>query len=162
MALENWLANTKRVLAKDKNTGTEYEFESVYPDGEPDGTPFSAAEMNKIINAINNLEIVYGSNNNGSYVKFPDGTMICWIRKTVTVPAFVPEVSTESSVWFDLPQPYIDGNYAATATASEKKARFLSCECYDTSLKLWLLDENAQGVFGSSCAVSIMTIGRYK
>ena len=54
--LERWVANTKRVLAKDKNTETEYEFESVFPDGAPDGTAFSAENMNKIIDAVNGLD----------------------------------------------------------------------------------------------------------
>lgn len=54
--LERWVANTKRVLAKDKNTETEYEFESVFPDGAPDGTAFSAENMNKIIDAVNDLD----------------------------------------------------------------------------------------------------------
>ena len=56
MPLSRWIANTKRVLAKDKKTGTEYEFETVFPDGAPDGTPFSASEMNKIIDAVNATE----------------------------------------------------------------------------------------------------------
>lgn len=53
--LSRWLANTKRVLAHDKVGNRDYEFESRFPDGSPDGTPFSAAEMNKIIDGINNL-----------------------------------------------------------------------------------------------------------
>ena len=55
MALDQWITNTKRVQAHDKLSDTTYEFESVFPDGDPDGTPFSAAEMNKIIDAINVL-----------------------------------------------------------------------------------------------------------
>lgn len=54
--LDRWVANTKRVLAKDKNTGSEYEFESIFPDGAPDGTAFSAENMNKIIDAVNGLD----------------------------------------------------------------------------------------------------------
>lgn len=54
--LERWVANTRRVLARDKNTETEYEFESVFPDGAPDGTAFSAENMNKIIDAVNGLD----------------------------------------------------------------------------------------------------------
>ena len=55
-SLDRWVANTKRVLAKDKNTGSEYEFESIFPDGAPDGTAFSAENMNKIIDAVNGLD----------------------------------------------------------------------------------------------------------
>ena len=54
--LNRWVANTKRVLAKDKNSGSEYEFESIYPDGAPDGTAFNSENMNKIIDAINGLD----------------------------------------------------------------------------------------------------------
>lgn len=61
MPLSRWIANTKRVLAKDKKTGTEYEFETVFPDGAPDGTAFSAVEMNKIIDAVNAQEPQFAS-----------------------------------------------------------------------------------------------------
>lgn len=106
--------------------------------------------------------VISGSNSNGRYVKYPDGTMICHIRKTVTVPAKSDTV-VESSVWIELPASYIDTDYAAQATAAQKKAWSLSCECSGTnSLKLWLLDENAGDVFGGTCAVSITTIGRWK
>ena len=52
--LEAWIATTKKVVAHDKRSNTDYEFESRFPDG-IDGTPFSAAEMNKIIGAVNAL-----------------------------------------------------------------------------------------------------------
>ena len=52
--LEPWVATTKKVVAHDKLSNTDYEFESRFPDG-IDGTPFSAAEMNKIIGAVNAL-----------------------------------------------------------------------------------------------------------
>lgn len=61
--LDRWVANTKRVLAKDKNTGSEYEFESIFPDGAPDGTAFSAENMNKIIDAVNGLDESKGQPN---------------------------------------------------------------------------------------------------
>lgn len=54
--LDRWVANTKRVLAKDKNTGSKYEFESIFPDGAPDGTAFNSENMNKIIDAVNGLD----------------------------------------------------------------------------------------------------------
>ena len=56
MPLSRWIANTKRVLAHDTLSDTDFEFQSKFPDGSPDGTPFSAAEMNKIIDAVNALE----------------------------------------------------------------------------------------------------------
>ena len=59
MPLTRWVANTKRVLAHDKLSNTDFEFQSKFPDGAPDGTPFSAAEMNKIIDAVNATEPVY-------------------------------------------------------------------------------------------------------
>lgn len=52
--LKPWIATTKRVIAHDKLSDTDYEFESRFPDG-IDGTAFCAAEMNKIIDAINAL-----------------------------------------------------------------------------------------------------------
>lgn len=61
--LDRWVANTKRVLAKDKNTGSEYEFESIFPDGAPDGTAFNSENMNKIIDAVNGLDESKGQPN---------------------------------------------------------------------------------------------------
>jgi len=76
--LDRWVANTKRVLAKDKNTGSEYEFESIFPDGAPDGTAFSAENMNKIIDAVNGLDESKGQpngiatlNSSGKLVQMP-------------------------------------------------------------------------------------------
>lgn len=105
--------------------------------------------------------IEFGNNDKGNYIKFPNGIMFCWIRKNIHIPP-KSETMVESSMWIDLPQPYINGDYVATVTASEKKAWVFSCECFDTSLKLWLLDENAQDVFGGSCEVGISIIGRWK
>lgn len=56
MPLSRWIANTKRVLAHDKLSNTDFEFQSKFPDGAPDGTAFSATEMNKIIDAVNATE----------------------------------------------------------------------------------------------------------
>ena len=57
--LEQWKANTNPVLARDVKeggTGQTFQFESVFlPGKEPNGTSFSAAEMNKIIGAVNQL-----------------------------------------------------------------------------------------------------------
>jgi hypothetical protein len=39
---------------------------------------------NKIADERKLLYPEYGSNSNGEYVKYPDGTMICWFSKTVT------------------------------------------------------------------------------
>lgn len=70
--LKPWIATTKRVIAHDKLSDTDYEFESRFPDG-IDGTAFCAAEMNKIIDAINALP-----NNNlilDSHIRLWDGGM---------------------------------------------------------------------------------------
>lgn len=76
--LDRWVANTKRVLAKDKNTGSEYEFESIFPDGAPDGTAFNSENMNKIIDAVNGLDESKGQpngiatlNGNGKLAQMP-------------------------------------------------------------------------------------------
>lgn len=57
--LDSWKANTNPVYARDikeGGSGQTYQFENVFlPGKEPNGTPFSSIEMNKIIEAINQL-----------------------------------------------------------------------------------------------------------
>ena len=99
--LDRWVANTKRVLAKDKNTGSEYEFESIFPDGAPDGTAFSAENMNKIIDAVNGLDESKGQpsgiatlDSSGKVAQMPTAAdvgaiKLCWsdlINETTATP----------------------------------------------------------------------------
>lgn len=46
-------------------------------------TPFTADRMNHIEEGIANGVVESGSNENGSWVKFNDGTLICRMRKTI-------------------------------------------------------------------------------
>ena len=118
--------------------------------------------LNKGLNMEDVPFLDAGSNENGSWMKFYNGIQICSTRRTVTIPP-KSETVVESSAWIALPQPFMDTNYVSLATAAQKKAWHLSCECSGTdALKLWLLDENAQDVFGGSCEVSIVAIGRWK
>lgn len=90
--LDRWVANTKRVLAKDKNTGSEYEFESIFPDGAPDGTAFNSENMNKIIDAVNGLDESKGQpngiatlNGNGKLAQMPTAADVGAVPTSRTV-----------------------------------------------------------------------------
>ena len=53
------------------------------------GTPITAAALNNLETqydqAINDIGIITtGSNTNGRYIKYPNGTMICWFTKDIT------------------------------------------------------------------------------
>lgn len=241
--LSSWKANTKRILAKDKNTGTEYEFESAYPDGSPDGTPFSAAEMNKIIDAVNGLEqykgalgttsldnyktsgvyaqtvssyatssrgypvtsagtliviasgsttsritqvylvqssneiyyrryvssawtdwvqlypgVISGSNSNGRYIKYPDGTMICWCNGSKSV------MST-GGITVTFPEAFVDNTYSAHANAINLSNCLATCDNTSaSSTNVWMFKatDGTTPSTGTSVNYSVMAVGRWK
>lgn len=103
--LDRWVANTKRVLAKDKNTGSEYEFESIFPDGAPDGTAFSAENMNKIIDAVNGLDESKGQpngiatlNSSGKLVQMPTAADVAALPASA-----ISSGSNDNGSWIKLP-----------------------------------------------------------
>lgn len=155
--LSNWLANTKRVQAKDKITNTVFEFESVFPDGAPDGTPFSAAEMNKIITAINGLEIQSGSNTKGNWIKYPDGIMICAAKETKVIP-------NADGVWLEFPNSFIaDGAIATVTHGNYTNPWIVSVSgVYKNSLKAYVRTGDGSLVSNQSITLSAIIIGRWK
>lgn len=156
MALSNWISNTKRVQARDKNTGTLYEFESVFPDGAPDGTPFSAEEMNKIVDAINSAEIVSGGDGNSNWVKLPDGTMIISIRSTA-------QVSETGGFVCTFPQPFSNAQYAIFANALIPYDYVAVAEGNDPGTSnIWIYDLTGGSAVGEWVNYTVMAIGRWK
>lgn len=82
------------------------------------GTPITAAYLNNLEKqyetAVADLGIVSGSNTSGSFVKFPDGTMICYMLKEFDGQgaSFFSNGSTGTST----PETFV-GDFAVTVTA---------------------------------------------
>ena len=85
-------------------------------------TPVSAENLLKMQNdlqlEINNI-VESGNNSNGDYIKYSDGTMICYGRKTITVSldisygaAYRGDIQT-----INLPEAFINTNYRITLQA---------------------------------------------
>lgn len=55
----------------------------VFQDLPSTSTPINATNLNGNFDECNNI-VESGSNNSGKYIKFSDGTMICWNRITST------------------------------------------------------------------------------
>lgn len=127
--LDRWVANTKRVLAKDKITETEYEFESVFPDGAPDGTAFSAENMNKIIDAVNAIDESKGKssgiatlNSSGKLEQMPTAADI-GARPSTWMPTAADVGAVPLTAYREMGPYYSDG-----ATAGVKDVIYYACE----------------------------------
>ncbi|MCB1328258.1 MAG: hypothetical protein KDK28_01805, partial [Maritimibacter sp.] len=59
-----------------------------------------------------------GSNANGEYIRFTDGTQMCWKNDFVAA-------GSSAGVW-TFPAPFVDANAAVTATALGAFARFIT------------------------------------
>lgn len=85
MAKFTWQNGTLVSKAKVEINGTIYEVE---PEEYSGATPLSAGNLNAMQDGIYediNSIIETGSNTNGSYIKFNDGTMICYGFRTNTI-----------------------------------------------------------------------------
>lgn len=112
MPLTRWVANTKRVLAHDKLSNTDFEFQSKFPDGAPDGTPFSAAEMNKIIDAVNATEPQISTLtplNGFSLTTFNSPAVAMKVGRMVYIQIGVEQPSATNRIFTQLPQGMFDG-----------------------------------------------------
>lgn len=64
--------------------------------------------------------VVSGSNTNGSWIKFGDGTMECWgiVEQTNYTFAATTNIFTAQTATFTIPQNFIDTNYVMTGFAT--------------------------------------------
>lgn len=126
--LDRWVANTKRVLAKDKNTGSEYEFESIFPDGAPDGTAFNSENMNKIIDAVNGLDESKGQpngiatlNSSGKLVQMPTAADVGAVPSSAylpLVPYYSAGATTSDSTIYFAAEGLVPGIYLLLASGN--------------------------------------------
>ncbi|CZT57628.1 pyocin knob domain-containing protein [Solibaculum mannosilyticum] len=100
--------------------------------------------------------VTSGSNDNGSWIKYPDGTMICTIRRTDQV------LDTEGIV-VHFPQPFADTNYAITANVLLP----YNCVCaadgnYTVSTNVWFYNLKGESTVDKWVDYTIIAIGRWK
>lgn len=86
------------------------------------GTPINATNLNKMDEGIYNNSFESGSNANGSYIKYEDGTMICYGLMPVTMALNIPTGSGfygasspnkyYAQTFIETPRVFIDNNNA--------------------------------------------------
>lgn len=90
-----------------------------------------ALDLYHIFQNATETEIEAGSNANGSYIKWPDGTMRCWVEgiivATVAADTYTEATWTypEAFLTGTLPQPMAHARSFNTAASREDAARFL-------------------------------------
>ena len=102
-----------------------------------------------------------GSNEHGSYIKFEDGTMICWLTSATQDCLGYSDTIYDST----LPQNYIDSNYIAMATRKTGGAYWASTmeKCYALSssvVRIYVFQNDVNTA--EDLCFGIMTIGRWK
>lgn len=100
--------------------------------------------------------VTSGSNDRGTWIKYPDGTMICSIRRTDTV------VETGGIVVF-FPEPFIDNRYTISANVM-RPYEYVACADanYTVSTNVWIYDLKGGSTVGESVEYSLIAIGRWK
>lgn len=102
--------------------------------------------------------VISGSNSNGRYVKYPDGTMICWCNGSKSV------LST-GGITVTFPEAFIDNAYSAHANAINLSNYLSKCDNTSaSSTNVWFFkatDGTAPST-GTSVNYSVMAVGRWK
>jgi hypothetical protein len=108
---------------------------------------------------------VYGSNVNGNYVKFPDGTMICYFSKTVTSSG----VSYYSQDGVPFPIAFIDSNIKVMITGYNAFHGYSQSNCNSpfavaltNSTVRWGILFQAAVNTGYDVSANMIAIGRWK
>lgn len=99
-----------------------------------------------------NIKIVRGENSNGKYVKFPDGTLICYTS--------VASNGTDTSIAFTYPHAFLAFSNPVT-TAQGGNSRLVSASADSNGINFYAWGQNIVGAYVIT-SVRIMTIGRWK
>ena len=99
-----------------------------------------------------------GGNGNGRYVKYPDGTMICWGNGSKSV------LST-GGITVTFPEAFIDNAYSAHANAINLSNYLSKCDNTSaSSTNVWFFKatDGTTPSTGTSVNYSVMAVGRWK
>ena len=117
-----------------------------------------------IENAINSV-VESGSNNNGSWIKYSDGTMICWRQETVTDQAINKEYGSlyQGTRQYTFPVPFV-GNVNAKCTIFQYGTSASWGTAYsisNTQVALRGFDAFSRAA-GEKCTIGYIAIGKWK
>lgn len=118
---------------------------------------------------VANMGIESGSNENGSWVKFPDGTMIQW----GIIEFQAMSVNELQEVNFSFPQPFIDTNYGIQYSIDiDHSGGAATDNAYIYMNSLFVNNKNTDNVhistysytyaIGEGVWLNVMVIGRWK
>lgn len=93
-----------------------------------------------------------GSNANGEYVRYADGTQICW--RPISV-------NTSNYVTFTLPSAFSNANYFAVANQNFENANLLSIKVGNRTTTTANVAIVAQSGYTTSSTMSLLAIGRW-
>lgn len=117
-----------------------------------------------IENAINSV-IESGSNDNGDYIKFSDGTMICWKQETVTDQAINNAYGSlfQGARQYTFPVPFV-GNVTGKCTIFQYGTSASWGTVSDISLTTIILRgfDAFTRAGGENCRIGYIAIGKWK
>ena len=114
--------------------------------------------------AINEV-VESGSNSNGNYIKFSDGTMICWMQETVTNQAINNAYGSlfQGARQYTFPVPFI-GNVTAKCTIFQygTSASWGTASSFTNSVVTLRGFDVFSREAGENCKIGYMAIGKWK
>lgn len=119
-------------------------------------------ETNKApsVRAVKEGIIESGSNENGNYVKYIDGTMICYVYKSFTTG------STYGDFMWQFPENFIDTNFSVIApnvvTAGDSGQYTCGENARTNSYCQFIVYKNNNNYAGKTRTINIFAIGRWK
>lgn len=126
-----------------------------------------STKLDEIDGSINSLNSSYGVNENGSYLRLPDGTQLCWLNISVTDQAISDPYSsilyTGSRTW-TFPMPFISspvvscGIFKWGSSASWGSLSGQSSVSTATLRGYDIIPREA----GTTCLIQAIAIGRWK
>lgn len=136
-----------------------------YPDKT---TPISSANLNQlqtnIETAINSV-VESGSNSNGNWIKYSDGTMICWMQETVTDQAINNAYGSlfQGTRQYTFPVPFI-GNVTAKCTIFQygTGASWGTVSSFSNTVIILRGFDAFVRAGGENCKIGYMAIGKWK
>ena len=117
-----------------------------------------------IENAINSV-VESGSNDNGNWIKFSDGTMICWKQETVTNQAINNAYGSlyQGARQYTFPVPFV-GNVNAKCTIFQygTSASWGTVSSFTNSVVILRGFDAFSRAAGEKCIIGYMAIGKWK
>lgn len=100
--------------------------------------------------------VTSGSNDRGTWIKYPDGTMICSIRRTDQV------IETDGIV-VTFPQEFADNNYTAVVNVARPYDMVACADCnYTATTNVWFYNLDGSSTAWEMVTYTMIAIGRWK